>query len=82
MVHKKDEVMAFGGAMNDLEMSQMVKYGFVMKNGKEFLKEKIGCVVPYICEEDGNSLYWKNILMIPNYLKLSTVNKRNKDGTF
>ena len=82
MGHKKDEVMAFGGAMNDLEMSQLVKYGFVMKNGNEFLKEKIGCVVPYICEEDGISLYWKNILMIPNYLKLSTINKRNKDGTF
>ena len=36
------EVMAFGDAMNDLEMLQEVGYGFAMINGKEELKQAIG----------------------------------------
>lgn len=48
-----DEVMAFGDAMNDLEMLQLVKYGFVMANGDEHLKQLIGNVLPYTNEQDG-----------------------------
>lgn len=51
-----DEIMAFGDAMNDLEMLELVKYGFVMANGNDVLKEKIGCVLPYTNEEDGELL--------------------------
>lgn len=48
-----DEVMAFGDAMNDLEMLQMARYGFVMANGDERLKHLIGNVLPYSNEQDG-----------------------------
>lgn len=50
---KPDEVMAFGDAMNDYEMLKMAKYGFVMKNGNQKLKDDIGRVVPFTNEEDG-----------------------------
>ena len=49
----EEEMMAFGDARNDLEMLKLVRYGFVMKNGKEFLKEEIGRVTEYSNEEDG-----------------------------
>jgi len=50
---KKEEVMAFGDARNDLEMLKLAKYGFVMANGTEFMKKEIGRVAPLTNEEDG-----------------------------
>ena len=50
---KADEVMAFGDARNDLEMLQLAKYGFVMANGTDFMKETIGRVAPLSNEKDG-----------------------------
>ena len=50
---KADEIMAFGDARNDLEMLQLAKYGFVMANGTDFMKEAIGRVAPFSNEEDG-----------------------------
>ena len=50
---KKEEVMAFGDARNDLEMLQLAKYGFVMANGTQEMKDAIGRVVRYSNEEDG-----------------------------
>ena len=48
-----EEVMAFGDARNDLEMLKKAKYGFVMANGTDFMKQEIGRVVPFTNEEDG-----------------------------
>jgi hydroxymethylpyrimidine pyrophosphatase-like HAD family hydrolase len=48
-----EEVMAFGDARNDLEMLKKAKYGFVMANGTEFMKQEIGRVAPLSNEEDG-----------------------------
>lgn len=50
---KEDEIMAFGDARNDLEMLKKAKYGFVMANGTEFMKQEIGRVAPLSNEEDG-----------------------------
>lgn len=50
---KKEEVMAFGDAKNDLEMLQLAKYGFVMANGTQEMKDAIGRVARYSNEEDG-----------------------------
>lgn len=50
---KAEEIMAFGDAMNDLEMLQLAKYGFVMKNGSEELKNIIGRTTLHDVEEDG-----------------------------
>ena len=47
------EIMAFGDAMNDLEMLELAKYGFVMMNGNSELKEKIGRITKNDCEHDG-----------------------------
>lgn len=60
---KSNEVIAFGDAMNDLEMLEMAKYGFVMKNGNDILKKRIGRVVPYTCEEDGE------LIILEEYFK-------------
>lgn len=48
-----EEVMAFGDARNDLEMLQMAGYGFVMANGTDEMKQKIGRVAPLSNEQDG-----------------------------
>ena len=37
----KSEVMAFGDGMNDVEMLQMVKYGFVMDNASKTVKQTL-----------------------------------------
>lgn len=50
---KPEEIMAFGDARNDLEMLKIAKYGFVMANGTEFMKNEIGRVAPLSNEEDG-----------------------------
>lgn len=50
---KADEIMAFGDANNDYEMLKLAGYGFVMKNGNDFMKESIGRVCDYTNEEDG-----------------------------
>ena len=60
------EIMAFGDAMNDLEMLELVKYGFVMANGNDLLKEKIGCVLPYTNEEDGALIVIEKYFEDPN----------------
>ena len=60
---KPSEILAFGDAMNDLEMLQLAKYGFVMKNGDPDLKEKIGRVTPLDFEEDGE------LALIEEYFK-------------
>ncbi len=41
-----DEVMAFGDAKNDIEMLQMVKYGYVMENAKDSMKEQFQWIAP------------------------------------
>ena len=50
---KKEDVMAFGNANNDLEMLKLAGYCFVMKNGIEEMKRKIKRVCEYSNEEDG-----------------------------
>ena len=50
---KSDEIMAFGDARNDLELLEMVGYGFVMANGTDFMKNTIQRVTPLTNEEDG-----------------------------
>lgn len=50
---EENEIMAFGDARNDLELLQLAGYGFVMKNGTQFMKETIGRVTSLSNEEDG-----------------------------
>jgi len=63
---KEDEIMAFGDARNDLEMLQIARYGFVMANGTDELKEKIGKVVPFSNEEDGELEVIEEYFLDPN----------------
>ncbi len=58
--------MAFGDARNDLEMLQIARYGFVMANGTDELKEKIGKVVPFSNEEDGELEVIEEYFLDPN----------------
>lgn len=48
----RDEVIAFGDGMNDLEMLEFAGRGIVMKNGVDLLKEKFENSI-YTNEEDG-----------------------------
>ena len=50
---KANEIMAFGDAKNDLELLELVGYGFVMANGTQYMKDKIKRVTPLTNEEDG-----------------------------
>lgn len=60
---KPEEIMAFGDEMNDLEMLEIAKYGFVMANGSPVLKERIGLILPLTNEQDGE------LEVIEEYLK-------------
>ena len=46
-----DEIMAFGDAENDIEMLQKVKYGYVMENAKDFMKEQFQWIAPSFNDE-------------------------------
>ena len=50
---QREEVMAFGDAMNDYEMLKTAGYGFVMANGNPLLKEKFRNITEFSNEEDG-----------------------------
>lgn len=47
----RDKVIAVGDNMNDIEMLQEAKYGFVVANGEKRVKEKITLAAPS-CDED------------------------------
>ncbi|MDY5252780.1 MAG: Cof-type HAD-IIB family hydrolase [Erysipelotrichaceae bacterium] len=72
-----DEIMAFGDAFNDLEMLKLAKYGFVMKNGHEKLKEEIGLVCPYTNEEDGVLMMIEEYFKDPNKFLIKYQHDRN-----
>lgn len=46
-----DEIMAFGDAENDIEMLKKVKYGYVMENAKDFMKEQFQWIAPSFNDE-------------------------------
>ena len=48
---KKSEIMAFGDAENDIEMLKKVKYGYVMENAKDFMKEQFQWIAPSFNDE-------------------------------
>ena len=41
-----DSMMAFGDTYNDAEMLQTVRYGFLMENGSEPLRQKVPFLAP------------------------------------
>lgn len=47
-----DEVLAFGDAENDYEMLKIAKYGYVMENGSDYMKEQFPLHAPNH-EQDG-----------------------------
>ena len=50
---RREEIMAFGDAMNDYEMLKTAGYGFVMANAKPQLKEQFKNITEFSNEEDG-----------------------------
>lgn len=48
-----DETLAFGDSGNDLEMLQQAKYGYVMKNAPESVKQQVNLITPLTNNESG-----------------------------
>lgn len=48
-----DDVIAFGDAVNDIEMLSKAKYGFAMKNAEDDLKSHVQFVTEYDNDHDG-----------------------------
>ncbi|MTV82076.1 Cof-type HAD-IIB family hydrolase [Secundilactobacillus folii] len=49
----RDNTLAFGDSGNDLEMLQMAKYGYVMKNAPESVRQQVKLVTPLTNNEGG-----------------------------
>lgn len=48
-----DETLAFGDSGNDLEMLQRAKYGYVMKNAPESVKQQVKLITPLSNNDSG-----------------------------
>ena len=48
-----DRIISFGDANNDIELIQVGKYGFAMKNGEDELKQYASKITEFTNDEDG-----------------------------
>ncbi|WP_332694319.1 HAD family hydrolase [Halalkalibacter lacteus] len=55
-----DDIMAIGDSDNDLPMLQFVTYAVAMKNAPDHIKEIVGDVTEFTCDEDGVCHYLKS----------------------